>query len=250
MLECTRNDERQAELFFTEGTSALVQARRAVARYSIPRSYIRSRKNKRKFEETSSIHEEAQRNRFREFLEKEISVLSSQVGDVRPLTACRFSGDHELLATAAFSGTLKIWDTSTGTLKETLTDAHPTRVHGLAWRPGWTSHDKPGLGALASCDAAGSILLWSQSVEDSAWRPVRSFLGHEDRVNRVSFHPSGRYLASTSHDETWRSVFILTLSESPHLCGGNELMISADGGTSKLARSCFFKRGIHDLSMD
>lgn len=29
-------------------------------------------------------------------------------------------------------------------------------------------------------------------------------IGHEDRVNRVESHPSGRYLASTSHDETWR----------------------------------------------
>lgn len=33
---------------------------------------------------------------------------------------------------------------------------------------------------------------------------MRTLSGHESRVCRVNFHPSGRYLGSASYDGTWR----------------------------------------------
>ena len=37
--------------------------------------------------------------------------------------------------------------------------------------------------------------------------------GHEGRVCRVAFHPSGRYVASASFDTTWRLWDVATHSE-------------------------------------
>ena len=37
--------------------------------------------------------------------------------------------------------------------------------------------------------------------------------GHADRVARVAFHPSGRYVASASFDTTWRLWDVATSKE-------------------------------------
>ena len=33
---------------------------------------------------------------------------------------------------------------------------------------------------------------------------MRTFSGHLDRLARIAFHPSGRYLGTASFDKTWR----------------------------------------------
>lgn len=37
--------------------------------------------------------------------------------------------------------------------------------------------------------------------------------GHADRVARVAFHPSGKYVASASFDTTWRLWDVATTKE-------------------------------------
>lgn len=38
----------------------------------------------------------------------------------------------------------------------------------------------------------------------SSEAPLARLGGHQDRVVRVAFHPSGHYLGSASYDGTWR----------------------------------------------
>lgn len=57
---------------------------------------------------------------------------------------------------------------------------------------------------VASCSHDGGVLLWSLEKET----PLLELENHGDRVSRVAFHPSGKYLASA-----W-SVFSLNLIRS------------------------------------
>lgn len=43
--------------------------------------------------------------------------------------------------------------------------------------------------------------------------PLATLKGHEDRVCRVAFHPSGDYVASASFDTSWRLWDVATAKE-------------------------------------
>ena len=45
------------------------------------------------------------------------------------------------------------------------------------------------------------IIDWSMVGSE---HPIGTLHGHADKVNRVAFHPSGRFIGSTSFDLTWR----------------------------------------------
>lgn len=44
-------------------------------------------------------------------------------------------------------------------------------------------------------------------------QPLAVMEGHQDRVCRVAFHPSGRYVASASFDTSWRLWDVNTAKE-------------------------------------
>jgi U4/U6 small nuclear ribonucleoprotein PRP4 len=44
-------------------------------------------------------------------------------------------------------------------------------------------------------------------------QPLSSMKGHQDRICRVAFHPSGGYVASASFDTTWRLWDVSTSKE-------------------------------------
>lgn len=70
--------------------------------------------------------------------------------------------------------------------------------------------------SLASGGADNLVKIWS--LESS--EPLRTLSGHQDRVNRVVFHPSGRCLASTSFDRTW-SLWDVETGQELQTQGGN-----------------------------
>lgn len=43
--------------------------------------------------------------------------------------------------------------------------------------------------------------------------PLSTLSGHQDRICRVAFHPSGDYVASASFDTTWRLWDVATSKE-------------------------------------
>lgn len=48
---------------------------------------------------------------------------------------------------------------------------------------------------------------------DCSETPISVMKGHQDRICRVAFHPSGDYVASASFDTTWRLWDVATSKE-------------------------------------
>jgi len=92
-----------AELFYTEGTEGLLDHRRWLATYSLKRASERVR---RLNEEQESIKSTSQ-----VWLDKarETAEDYSEFGDDRPLSDCCISFDGQILSTASWSGTYKLW---------------------------------------------------------------------------------------------------------------------------------------------
>jgi WD40 repeat protein len=110
-----------------------------------------------------------------------------------------FSPDGELLATASYDHTVRLWDAATGRLVRTLT-GHQDKVNdvtfGAAGRGGVTppllaSSGFDGTVRLASGSDDATVKVW----ETSAWLS-RTLVGHEGNVRSVVFRPDGEVLAA------------------------------------------------------
>lgn len=101
------------------------------------------------------------------------------------------------------------------------------RVTDIIWHPlSGISQDPTGVN-LATCSVDGIVQLWggvtaaehsvavkmededeaiagTEKLKIKASSPIAKLEGHQDRCSRLAFHPSGRYLLSSSYDCTWR----------------------------------------------
>ena len=139
-----------------------------------------------------------------------------------------FSPDGQLLASASWDHTIKIWDVNTGKLLRTL-QGHQDLVLSIAFSPN-------GL-LLASGSADKTIKLWDvntgeslQTLKEGTWISslafspdgqklaaegddysikllklssgslLQTFIGHENVINSVKFSPDGLFLAAGSAD--------------------------------------------------
>lgn len=199
----------QEEEFYTEGMEELLEARKAIARYSLPRAKARIASQKAE----SSIplrnhikHRKAIKDRLQSF-----ELYGSQIAGDRPISIARFSPNGQMIAAGNWGGGVKLLDVPNLDEKKVLR-GHTDRVGGISWYPGATLP-----GSLVSDDAVnlatsggeGNIHLWSLNQET----PISTLSGHTGRICRVEFHPSGKYLASASYDTTWRLWDVNTTTE-------------------------------------
>jgi len=106
-----------------------------------------------------------------------------------------------ILAAGNETGLLQLWDTERGVLLREV-QAHRYMLWFLAFSPDGT--------LLATGSNDKTIQLWSVARLLSANRPVvgnsltpqRILTGHTGRVNWLCFSPDGRWLASSSNDQT------------------------------------------------
>lgn len=202
-------DEEEAEEFLRPGSSELLEARRFMAHYSLPRT--KARVTSQKIESGISMRVQSKARKTIKDRLGLFELAGSQIAGERPVSIARFSPDGQSLAAGNWAGGIKIL--SVPDLGETRSlKGHTGRVGGIAWRPGATI---PGSGVskdqvnLASGAEEGTINLWSQTQDT----PIATLNGHSGRVCRVEFHPSGKYLASASFDTTWRLWDIETSTE-------------------------------------
>lgn len=199
----------QQEEFYTEGTDDLLEARKNIARYSLPRAKARVARLK----EESTIplrthvkHRKAIKEKLQGF-----DLYGSQIAGDRPVSICRFAPDGQTIAAGNWAGGIKLL--SVPDLEEKATfKGHTDRVGGLSWFPGATlpeSNVSPSSVNLISGGGEGDINLWALDQD----KPLATLSGHSGRVCRTEFHPSGRYAASASFDTTWRLWDVETTTE-------------------------------------
>ena len=199
----------QEEEFYSSGSSELLEARKFIARYSLPRTKTRvlSQKSESGISmRIQSKHRKAIKDRLAMF-----ELAGSQIAGDRAVSITRFAPNGQSLAAGNWDGGIRILDVPN--LNETRSlRGHTSMVGGIAWRPGATlpasdiSEDQVN---LASGGEEGAINLWSLNQDT----PIATLNGHSGRVCRVEFHPSGRFLASASYDTTWRLWDIETSTE-------------------------------------
>ncbi|KAL2444498.1 putative WD repeat-containing protein [Exophiala dermatitidis] len=203
----------QEEEFYTEGIPELLEARRDMARYSLPKARARIRRQK----EDSSIPLRTHIKHRKEIKERlqGFELFGTQIAGERPVSITRFAPNGEIIAAGNWGGGIKLLDVPNLDERVTLR-GHTGIVGGVAWYPGATlstSNVSPDSVNLASGaggqGGAPEIHLWSLNKET----PLATLQGHTDRVCRVEFHPSGKYLASASFDTTWRLWDVETTTE-------------------------------------
>jgi WD40 repeat protein len=119
----------------------------------------------------------------------------SRVADYRPPTL-----QHpELLATGSDNGVIKLWNISTG---ECMMNAvgKSAKMLTLTVHPMFA-------GQVAMGDSNGNICLWDFAASSASPTVLR---GHQGLILSLAYSPSGRWLASGSHDRTIRIWDTLT----------------------------------------
>ncbi|KAJ7224301.1 U4/U6 snRNP-specific spliceosomal protein [Mycena pura] len=204
--EESSDSEEDEEEFYSPGSLELLEARRRIAEYSLPRAQKRVAQQRIDSRMDLGRIVDIRKKVFAEV--QKFTNLGSQIGDERPISQVRFAPNNELLATGSWSGTVKIWNVPACTLKCSLR-GHSDRVGGVAWHPSATKGHSPSAVNLASGAGDGHVNLWALDAE----APLAVMKGHQDRVCRVAFHPSGGYVASASFDTTWRLWDVSTSKE-------------------------------------
>ncbi|KAA1475472.1 U4/U6 snRNP-specific spliceosomal protein [Dentipellis sp. KUC8613] len=204
--ESSDESEEEVEEFYTPGSLELLEARRRLAEFSLPRAQKRVAQQRIDSKMPLGRIIDMRKHVFADV--KSFSNLGSQIGDERPVSQVRFSPNNEMLATGSWSGSVKLWNVPACTPIRTLR-GHSDRVGGVAWHPQATLTQSPDAVNLASGAGDTCVNLWSLNSET----PLATMKGHQDRVCRVAFHPSGDYVASASFDTTWRLWDVTTSKE-------------------------------------
>lgn len=206
-------EEEQEEEFYTEGSSDLLEARRLIAKYSLPRAKDRILRQRQ--ESTIPLRTHIKHRKRIKAQLGTFTLYGTQIAGERPVSITRFSPSGEIVAAGNWAGGIKLLSVPDLEEKAVLR-GHTGNVGGLSWFPGATlpsSTVSPSSVNLAS-GAAGqngehNVHLWSLEHDT----PLAILSGHTDRVARVAFHPSGNYLASASFDTSWRLWDVGTQSE-------------------------------------
>ncbi|GLB41923.1 putative pre-mRNA processing factor 4 (PRP4) like [Lyophyllum shimeji] len=204
--ESVSESDEEEEEFYTPGSLELLDARRLIAEFSLPRAQKRVAQQRIDSKMDLGRVVDIRKKVFAEV--KKFANLGSQIGDDRPISQVRFAPNNQILATGSWSGTVKLWNVPACTPIRSLR-GHDDRVGGVAWHPEATSTLGADLANLVSGGGEGNVNLWSMNSDV----PISVMKGHKDRVCRVAFHPSGNYVASASFDTTWRLWDVATSKE-------------------------------------
>ncbi|OAQ97337.1 hypothetical protein LLEC1_07298 [Akanthomyces lecanii] len=209
-MEDAEEDEDEAEEeFYSRGGQALLEARINIAKYSLPRA-----KQRTAFQRLESKIPLRTQVKFRKQMKERLAgfeLQGSQIVGERHISMTRISPNSELVAVGNWGGQVKLLGLQN--LDEKMTyRGHTNKISGISWFPGATLPEfnvSSGSVNFASGGAEGQVNLWSLNQDT----PLASLQGHTQRVCRVEFHPSGRYLASASEDTSWRLWDVETSKE-------------------------------------
>lgn len=184
-------EERQTTSFFTEASDALIIARQAMC----SSSWARARSRLLKEYNTPIRMDGADQS-------KSVRLeMTASLNEPRPISACSFLGqDH--IVTSSFDEKCRIYRAGGDYGLVNTLIGHSERVCDVVTTSVSSSHAD----LIASGSAEGQIRIWNGAT-------TRAILeGHVQRIGRLVFDPTGRWLVSTSFDRTWRLWDIETSS--------------------------------------
>ena len=265
---------QQTKAFYTPASAELQQARAAIADFSFGRGFGRLAGLKRARAGEGAGGQAAAANAAEAAATaycdraRRLVASASQIADDRPTQCCRWSPDGSRLASAAWSGEVKVWRGDDDGCAQLLSlKGHEERATDVHWHPGFGGGGGGGGGVparcgLASASADGTARLWptcadgaraaAEAAGGDAAAAVRLnkngvpvlrasavVRGHADRVSAVRFLPGGRHFATASYDKTWRLWDIERCSDAAaatelllqegHSCEVYALAVQGDG---------------------
>lgn len=139
--------------------------------------------------------------------------LSGMLTDPGAAWSPAWSADGSSIACGYTDGVIRIWNSETGELVNSL-EGHDIKVNNVAWSPDGRT--------LASSADDCLIKLWGASSTDN----LATLAGHRLGVNTIAWHPRGDLLASASLDNTVRVWDTTTRKQLRILEGHNDIVIT------------------------
>ena len=124
-----------------------------------------------------------------------IRVLNLLSGHRAPVTSVSFSPDGQTIASGSLDGTIRLWDTGTGSLQHTLTVPEDNTT-SVSFSPNGKM--------LAGVSLNGTVNLWDTDTGQHLLTPIENtgtFGGDVPVLENVSFSPDGKILASGAYDD-------------------------------------------------
>ncbi|KAK7206087.1 WD40-repeat-containing domain protein [Myxozyma melibiosi] len=205
------SDESEAgddEEFYTQGGDELLEARQQIAQYSLEQARLR---RLRQIEESRIALSKlvSQSRTITDYL-KQYALQGTQFVADRAVSVVRFSPNSQIVAAGSWTGSIRLITVPTMDDYEIpILRGHDEKIGGVAWHPQATLQQSPSSLNLASGGGEGTVKLWSLDKGEA----LATLTGHEGRVCRVAFHPTGRYLGTASFDYTWRFWDVETQQE-------------------------------------
>lgn len=151
----------------------------------------------------------------------EVSLNMNQfsIEDSRPPTCVRYNNTGSFIATGSMSSVVNVYNTNNLNLHYNFR-GHTERVTKVNWHP-----SKEMSNIIVSCSADAKCIIWdcnrapvyccndkamggggsSMDVATESSNPILGTLvGHQGAVSDCKFHPLGKYVATASHDYSWR----------------------------------------------
>jgi len=150
-------------------------------------------------------NEELTRNRNGDISEtmgklKNFQLTSSEYADKSAIGRGFLSPDDSFYASVGWSGVCKIWTADDEFKPVTELEGHAFKCYDLDFHPKFGKIDKMAPNIITS-GADCTIRLWTFDKEKEKQANLQ-LIGHQDRVNKAKFHPSGLFAVSASYDKS------------------------------------------------